>query len=517
MSEEAKDGDAVMETPSFLLNSLPRSGEEARVTIVISTSALPELPDFRTPREGEPVELLLVTRKKSAQVVLPLSIARGIPFARDTIDGGGEAAPELRVVHEVPSERQLDALVQVMECMTRHPQQRLLSFKLLDINTSNQIDICEAARKLDMGPLLQQCERSIASTLSKKTIVDALQYSLRNSSRTLQEACYYWIKRNRVAVRNPATATDPESGMSHDPDMVWADASTRCIRRGRDSVSVEPLDPLAHVERRRKARYYVPRSVGSQGSGTEAEIGEGYFGTAKCYVERRTMQGPGKNETRFVLRRERGGIFVMAASMRRGNNFFVISMDEDDFSEDGPYYLGRVQGNFLGTQFILTDYGVSPETSAGKLFPHMSSRQHVQVDYKTNVMGRVPNSMTVTVIGAPMDEHQETLFQEWSVRPDARHAVGMFGEQHTLPRRVIHTRKPRWNPELDAWTLDFRGRVKLASKKNFQVQMQGSDLVLMLFGKVEKHRFSLDYQAPLTAAGAFAIALTSFADKLLVT
>lgn len=39
----------------------------------------------------------------------------------------------------------------------------------------------------------------------------------------------------------------------------------------------------------------------------------------------------------------------------------------------------------------------------------------------------------------------------------------------------------------------------------------------MLFGKVTKHRFSLDYQAPMTAAGAFAVALTSFADKLLVT
>lgn len=39
---------------------------------------------------------------------------------------------------------------------------------------------------------------------------------------------------NRLAVRSPATATDPESGVSHDPDVVWADASTRSIRRGHD-------------------------------------------------------------------------------------------------------------------------------------------------------------------------------------------------------------------------------------------------------------------------------------------
>ena len=37
------------------------------------------------------------------------------------------------------------------------------------------------------------------------------------------------------------------------------------------------------------------------------------------------------------------------------------------------------------------------------------------------------------------------------------------------------------------------------------------------FGKAAKHRFSLDYRAPLTAIQAMSIALTSFADKLVVT
>ena len=40
---------------------------------------------------------------------------------------------------------------------------------------------------------------------------------------------------------------------------------------------------------------------------------------------------------------------------------------------------------------------------------------------------------------------------------------------------------------MDAWTMDFHGRVKLASKKNFQlIDIQKPDDVFMLFGKVTK-------------------------------
>ena len=39
----------------------------------------------------------------------------------------------------------------------------------------------------------------------------------------------------------------------------------------------------------------------------------------------------------------------------------------------------------------------------------------------------------------------------------------------------------------------------------------------MLFGKVTKHIFSLDYREPLSAVQVLAVALSSFADKLMVT
>eukprot|EP00891_Asterochloris_glomerata_P009397 jgi/Astpho2/9397/e_gw1.00145.138.1_t len=78
---------------------------------------------------------------------------------------------------------------------------------------------------------------------------------------------------------------------------------------------------------------------------------------------------------------------------------------------------------------------------------------------------------------------------------------------------------PHWNETLRCWCLNFRGRVKLASVKNFQlVQTQGaSETVIMQFGKVEGDTFVLDYFSHrITALQAFAISLTTFESKLLL-
>lgn len=92
---------------------------------------------------------------------------------------------------------------------------------------------------------------------------------------------------------------------------------------------------------------------------------------------------------------------------------------------------------------------------------------------------------------------------------------------------TFETKKPAWNDELGAWTLNFHGRVKLASKKNFLLvpeqgnsQMEGEfpdDRVFLRFGKVSKTRFSLDYQAPICPLMALAIVCSSFAHKIAVT
>ena len=83
--------------------------------------------------------------------------------------------------------------------------------------------------------------------------------------------------------------------------------------------------------------------------------------------------------------------------------------------------------------------------------------------------------------------------------------------------------------------MDFRGRVTRASKKNFllvdarhnpdaayhdepgKAAVVGPDApVLLLFGKVQKDRFSLDFGSPFTPVSAIFVALSTFANKLAV-
>lgn len=92
---------------------------------------------------------------------------------------------------------------------------------------------------------------------------------------------------------------------------------------------------------------------------------------------------------------------------------------------------------------------------------------------------------------------------------------------------TFETKKPAWNDDLCAWTLNFQGRVKVASKKNFLLvaeqgnqQMEAEfseDSVYLRFGKVSKTRFALDFQAPISPMLALAIACSSFSHKIAVT
>jgi hypothetical protein len=108
-------------------------------------------------------------------------------------------------------------------------------------------------------------------------------------------------------------------------------------------------------------------------------------------------------------------------------------------------------------------------------------------------------------------------------------------EEASFRPLILKNKQPRWHEQLQCWCLNFRGRVTVASVKNFQLvaarqpQPQGTgaaaaptsapahpeqDKVILQFGKVGKDMFTMDYRYPLSAFQAFAICLSSFDTKL---
>ena len=81
---------------------------------------------------------------------------------------------------------------------------------------------------------------------------------------------------------------------------------------------------------------------------------------------------------------------------------------------------------------------------------------------------------------------------------------------------VLENKLPRWHELLQCWCLDFGGRVKCASVKNFQlVSKDDPEEIILQFGKVDADVFTMDFRPKLlTAQQAFMICLSSFDSKL---
>ncbi|XP_039041701.1 tubby-like F-box protein 8 isoform X2 [Hibiscus syriacus] len=249
-------------------------------------------------------------------------------------------------------------------------------------------------------------------------------------------------------------------------------------------------------------------------------------------------------------------------------------MDADSISRSSSKYIGKLRSNFLGTKFII--YDTHPPYNNAKLSPPGQSRRLyskkvspkvptgsyniAQVSYELNVLGtRGPRRMHCSMYTIPasalepggivpgqrelMPRSLEDSFRSISFSKaidnssefsSARFSdiVGTRDEEDEGKERplILRNKQPRWHEQLQCWCLNFRGRVTVASVKNFQLiaanqpaagaptpsqpAQPDHDKIILQFGKVGKDMFTMDYRYPLSAFQAFAICLSSFDTKL---
>jgi hypothetical protein len=177
-----------------------------------------------------------------------------------------------------------------------------------------------------------------------------------------------------------------------------------------------------------------------------------------------------------------------------------------------------------GTQFHLYDDGIS-KAEGGTVIPELERKQKALLIYQTNVLGRVPNAMNIVI---PKPGHQSDYGDGDTAGDDSKDSKidrsSMYAAYSSTAKSedknfvVLETKKPRWNPKMEAWTMDFKGRAKLASKKNFiLIDSDYEDRSLFLFGKCTKNRWSFDYAYPMNPTTCLFVALTAFSSKLAVT
>ncbi|KAE9621063.1 hypothetical protein Lal_00019336 [Lupinus albus] len=266
------------------------------------------------------------------------------------------------------------------------------------------------------------------------------------------------------------------------------------------------------------------------------------------------------------------GKFLLSAKRTRRTTYteYIISMDADNISRSSSTYIGKLRSNFLGTKFIICDTqppynnaqlsppGRSRRFNSKKVSPKVPSGSYNigQVSYELNVLGtRGPRKVHCTMnsiptsalepggtvpgqpelLSCPLEDSFRSISFSKSITDSARfsdiYGAGNIGDEGKDNQPLILKNKlPRWHEQLQCWCLNFKGRVTVASVKNFQLiadtqpatdshipsqpTQSDYDKVILQFGKVGKDMFTMDYRYPLSAFQAFAICLTSFDTKL---
>jgi len=191
----------------------------------------------------------------------------------------------------------------------------------------------------------------------------------------------------------------------------------------------------------------------------------------------------------------------------------------------------------------------SDESNAQQQHTILCEEEVGAITYTANLLGNRPRIMDVCVPrvsddGVPGIEWKENLNSvadneapdsmlahfkqlqqrvEGNEQPDnqARGENELEGNgEHVLPSDFgllsLQNRPPWWNVELGAFVLNFGGRVSVASVKNFQLcDRQDQEHIMLQFGRIQgRHSFTMDFQYPLTAVQAFAIAISSLQSRI---
>ncbi|NP_001086168.1 TUB bipartite transcription factor S homeolog [Xenopus laevis] len=239
--------------------------------------------------------------------------------------------------------------------------------------------------------------------------------------------------------------------------------------------------------------------------------------TIKCRITRdKKGMDRGMYPTYYLhLEREDGKkVFLLAGRKRKKSKTsnYLISIDPTDLSRGGESFIGKLRSNLMGTKFTVYDNGMNPGKTTSSLEASNLRQELAAICYETNVLGfKGPRKMSVIIPGMNMD-HERV-----SIRPRNEHETLLSRWQNKNTESVIelHNKTPVWNDDTQSYVLNFHGRVTQASVKNFQIIHDNDpDYIVMQFGRVAEDVFTMDYNYPMCALQAFAIALSSFDSKL---
>lgn len=237
-------------------------------------------------------------------------------------------------------------------------------------------------------------------------------------------------------------------------------------------------------------------------------------GLLRCRLKRRIdSDGYGGYYKLFELLDDKTGRPLLVASKSRKANskvtFHMYDMTRgtagEKLSKKCGNYVGKLVGqDYRNNEFVLIDNNGTKREVCGILFDHPS------IFGLLGTHNNGPVKMNTVLASHDDDRHNIVSSKKVNLHNILKlhSANSFFGLNENL--RAFQSKMPTYIG--GAYRLNFYGRAKQASLKNFQLisELDGKDKIYCQFGKIEKDLFTLDFQAPFSPMQAFAIALAQF-------
>mmetsp|Transcript_973 Transcript_973/g.1495 ORF Transcript_973/g.1495 Transcript_973/m.1495 type:complete len:549 (+) Transcript_973:134-1780(+) len=392
-----------------------------------------------------------------------------------------------------------------------------------------------ASSMLQLDELAAKCVSCIAETLGPHTLIDAAEFALHYCQPSLLNHCLRWLKwhlahggsaktRKKLTwISRPESSACPgdfrDEGVPPRLGSSWLRRSYEQAQpplKARRACSHCDLvldgESIMYHNRKLPIDVFKELITAEDVRRERSERPEASTELVQCYIKRVKDSNNVNMRTYYLYSQSTHELLLVGRKRKTSaTSEFVASIDANDLSRHGGSYVGSVRSNFLGTQYVVYDKGFNPEEIDPSLFPLPEREELAIVHYQVNLLGvRGPRKMTVLVPRV----HQEKGRIRFHSNGLLRHHRSKAGSD----LMTLHNKPPLWSDQLNAYTLNFYGRVKMASKKNFQlISSENSEHILLMFGKVDADTFTLDYRHPFSCVQAFSIALTSFDRKVAVS
>jgi hypothetical protein len=231
----------------------------------------------------------------------------------------------------------------------------------------------------------------------------------------------------------------------------------------------------------------VPKGVLLKFLMTRHKYDDAFYYTYECYNE----------ET---------GTHLMTANKKSGNK---TSNLEIAMAATTNVRIGKVRSNFTGSEYMVYDNGLNPEKLSA-MRGGTARKELAFIQFQSNIFGNCPRQFTVTLPRVTIDG--AILWQPLTKTASMKEQIKRDSTNQDM--MVLKSKVPIWSKKLHSFALDFKGRAKIASVKNFQIiELNCPQDIIMQYGKMDKDLGTLDVQYPMSPLQAFAIALAGLDGK----